>query len=244
VPSLELGTVTLCAATSINVDATMEALRTSLDQVRFADCILFTDQTISPSHPLIRVVPVERMDSSRDYSHFLLARLADYLDTDHCLIVQWDGFVVDASCWEERFLDFDYIGAPWPQFHDGRDVGNGGFSLRSRRLIKALRDPLFKAGHPEDIAICRTNRAFLERAHGIRFADRETASRFAFERGETRKSAFGFHGIFNLVPVLGADRFWQHRRIHPLDDAQTGLGAGSADCSQCLDRASLLQMRW
>lgn len=199
----------------------MEALSTSLDQVRFADCILFTDQIISPTHQAIRVVQVDRMNSSRDYSYFLLSRLADYLETEHCLVVQWDGFVVDASCWDERFLDFDYIGAPWPQFEDGHDVGNGGFSLRSRKLVRACRDPLFQVAHPEDMAICRTNRSFLERTYGVRFADRETASRFAFERAQARGSAFGFHGIFNLVPVLGADRFWEIYRT--LDDPSTAF---------------------
>jgi hypothetical protein len=190
VSSLELRTVTLCAATSVNLDATMEALRISLDQVRFADCILFTDQRVPPAHPAIRIVPIERMKSSRDYSYFLLTRLADYLITDHCLIIQWDGFVVDASCWEEGFLEFDYIGAPWPQFDDGHDVGNGGFSLRSRKLLRACRDPSFRLGHPEDMAICRTNRSLLERAHGIRFADHETASRFALETGSSICPAF------------------------------------------------------
>ena len=39
------------------------------------------------------------------------------------------------------------------------------------------------------------------------------------------------------------DRLRQHRRIHPIDDAQTGLGARAADRSERLDRPALLQMR-
>ena len=220
-PKLELNSVTLCAATSVNIEATMEALRSSLDQVSFADCILFTDRPVSQTHSAIRVVPIEQMRSSREYSQFLLTRLVDHLTTEHCLVVQWDGFVVDAGQWEEHFLDFDFIGAPWPQFDDGHDVGNGGFSLRSRKLLEACRDRRFEIGHPEDIAICRTNRPFLEEAYGIRFAERATAARFAFERGKAQGPSFGFHGIFNLIPILGADRFWKIYRS--LDDPGTAF---------------------
>ena len=213
-PRLELPTVTLCAVTSVNVPATVEALRACLEQVAFADCILLTDRQIEPSEPEIRRVPIAPLRSSRDYSTFLLSELGHHIATNHCLIVQWDGFVLDADRWDPGFLDFDYIGAPWPQFEDGHDVGNGGFSLRSRRLLEACRDPNFEIGHPEDVAICRTNRSLLEREHGIRFADRATASQFAFERTGTHEGAFGFHGIFNMIPALGADRFWEiYRRL-------------------------------
>jgi hypothetical protein len=133
--------------------------------------------------------------------------------------VQWDGFVLDATQWAPQFLEYDYVGAPWPQFSDGRDVGNGGFSLRSRRLLEACRDPRFRAAHPEDVAICRLNRDLLEREHGIRFADRSTAERFAFERTEPDGPTFGFHGVFNMIPALGADGFWEVYR--GLDDRRT-----------------------
>ena len=39
----------------------------------------------------------------------------------------------------------------------------------------------------------------LEERHGIRFADRVTAARFAFERTAPRDRPFGFHGIFNMA---------------------------------------------
>ena len=218
---LPLPTVTLCAASSVNLDATIAALRASLDQVDFAECLLFTDAALADIHPSIRVTPVERIASSERYSDFILTELAEHVRTDHCLIVQWDGFVLDARQWEPGFLNFDYIGAPWPQFSDGHDVGNGGFSLRSSRLLEACRDPRFHRTHPEDLAIGRDNRLFLEREHGIRFADRETASRFAFERTTPSAPTFGFHGIFNMIPALGPDRFWE--LYESLDDRRTAF---------------------
>ncbi len=206
---LNLSTVTLCAATSVNVSATLAALGACLDQVDFADCLLFTDARITSIPMGIRMVPIDALRSSSDYSEFMIKQLADHIHTPHCLIVQWDGFVLDASQWDPRFLDYDYIGAPWPQFTDHHNVGNGGFSLRSRALLQACKDHEFRAIHPEDVAICRDNRAMLESRYGIHFADEATAARFAFERSVTGAAAFGFHGVFNMMPALGAERFWQ-----------------------------------
>jgi hypothetical protein len=208
-PKLRLSTVTLCAVTSVNVEATIAALRACLDQVDFADCLLLTDAEVVTDHFGIRIVPIAKLDSSRAYSEFILHELAGHIRTAHCLVVQWDGFVLDAGCWDPSFLEYDYIGAPWPQFDDNCSVGNGGFSLRSRKLLEACCDPAFQASHPEDLAICRINRPLLERRFGIRFADRATAGRFAYERGAPSAFSFGFHGVFNMVPALGTDHFWQ-----------------------------------
>lgn len=216
---LKLPTVTLCAAASVNVQATVAALSASLDQVEFAECLLFTHEDVFPIDSRIRVIAIEQLGSARAYSDFLLGGLVDSVITAHCLIVQWDGYVLNAELWDPGFLQYDYIGASWPQFRDGHDVGNGGFSLRSRKLLEACRDPEFQRGHPEDVAIGRLNRPLLEQRYGIRFADRPTADRFAFERASPVKPTFGFHGIFNMIPALGPDRFWEIYRT--LDDRRT-----------------------
>lgn len=219
---LELKDVTVCAAASTNVEATIRALEASIAQVRFARALLFTD--IDPAQagiaysPDIAVVRIDPIRSSREYSEFLLQRLPDHIETDHCLIVQWDGHVIDAARWCDEFLDYDYIGASWPQFDDGHDVGNGGFSLRSLRLMRACRDPDFETHHPEDVAIARTNRNWLE-GQGMRFAPSHLADLFAAERAGDPDVAFGYHGVFLMPSVLGAERFW--RIYRSLDDRAT-----------------------
>lgn len=208
---LRLTTVTLVSVTSVNLEATCAALARCLEQVEFAECLLLTHENdVGLRLPKgVRKIAIEPIRSSADYSEFLLRRLADYVTTDHVLVIQWDGFILDANAWDERFLDFDYIGAFWPQFRDDHQVGNGGFSLRSRRLLLACQDARFLAGHPEDVAICRTNRYFLEQGCRIRFADLETARHFSFEREPRRGRTFGFHGVFNLPEAVGADAFWR-----------------------------------
>jgi hypothetical protein len=204
---LVLPQVTLCAVTSVNIAATLRALEISMEQVSFAACKLLTDADVAPPHPAIEVVRIERLESSAAYSDFLLTALPDYLETSHCLVAQWDGHVLNAHAWRPEFLDYDYIGASWPQFDDGHDVGNGGFSLRSRRLMELCRDPAFVPVHPEDIAIGRTNRSWLE-DRGMRFAPKEMADLFAAERTGDPKACFGYHGIWNMPRAIGVNGFW------------------------------------
>lgn len=205
---LVLPQVTLCAATSVNIKATLRALEVSLAQIDFAACKLFTDVPVKPDHPGISVVPIRRLDSSAAYSDFLLAHMVDHVDTSHCLVAQWDGHVLDARRWRPEFLDYDYIGASWPQFSDGHDVGNGGFSLRTRRLMEACKNLEFRASHPEDLAIGRANRDWLE-ARGMHFAPRALADLFATERAGDLETSFGYHGVFNMPRAIGSEAFWR-----------------------------------
>ena len=215
---LALPQVTLCAATSVNVKATIRALEASLAQIDFAACKLFTDAPVTSSHPDISIVPIERLGSSAAYSNFLLSQMVDHVETSHCLVAQWDGHVIDAGWWRPEFLEYDYIGASWPQFDDGKDVGNGGFSLRSRRLMEACRAPQFLPSHPEDVAIGRENRSWLEEI-GLRFAPRVIADLFSTERGGDLQTSFGYHGAWLMPEAIGVDAFWSLYRV--LDDRGT-----------------------
>lgn len=197
--------VTLVAVTSVALPATVDALTASVRQADFGDVLLLSDQ--SPPYPIgqIRWRPIERIASRVDYSRFMLRELADYITTSHALCIQWDGFVLHGHAWDNNFLDHDYVGAVWPQFRDDFNVGNGGFSLRSRRLLECCRDLPFDGTEPEDVLICRSYRGYLER-QGLRFAPENVARRFAYERTPSIGDEFGFHGAFNLVQHVPAQK--------------------------------------
>ena len=203
-----LNDVTLCCIDCAQPHLALRAMRLSLDQCDFAAALLLTDAALADAPvtgPVIAVRRIAPLADARAYSAFMLKGLAAHIETDFALVVQWDGHVIDGARWESGFRGFDYIGAPWPRARPGEQVGNGGFSLRSRRLLAVLAGDAFPAGHPEDVRIGATWRPALERL-GMRFPPPETARRFAVEMEIDPAPSFGFHGLYNFwrcVPVDG-----------------------------------------
>lgn len=139
--------------------------------------------------------------SKEQYSEFIIKEAYKHTPTSHVLIFQHDGYVHNWKAWDNSWLEYDYIGAPW-WYGDGMDVGNGGFSLRSRRLMEIVATDKYinSVGlyHPEDDVICRKYRTYLESVYGIKFAPLEVAERFSFEgyKQPTKylSDQFGRHG--------------------------------------------------
>lgn len=166
-----------------------------------------------------------------EYSLFTLYSLGQLIETDFCLVVQNDGWVIDGRNWRDEFFNYDFIGAPilnlvefknnrfhrrlhfseWTKYCDNLPINmaetqNGGFSLRSRKLLDAFQQLQLnfelsppdlihgnsnspvgfswernEALHLEDFVICGYHRLTLM-AHGIRFAPTDLAARFAGDR--------------------------------------------------------------
>ena len=86
----------------------------------------------------------------------------------------------------------------------------------------------------------RRLRRLVDREHRFRHRARSAGRRHAAHRSRRLSDRVA---CARRDRVRGADWFRQHRRIHPSHDAQTVLGAGAADRSQCLERPALLQMK-
>jgi tetratricopeptide (TPR) repeat protein len=197
---LDLPGVTLCCVDTANHALAARALRLSAVGIRFGRTLFFTDRRVDD--PGIEVRTIAPLASRDDYSRFVLASMRDHIDTPHLLLVQWDGYALNPAAWRDEFLDCDYIGAKWFWAPEGQRVGNGGFSLRSRRLLEALRDPRIVPTEAEDVTIGRTYRTLLERDHAIRFATESLADQFAFEAAYPIGLPFGFHGLYNFCRVV------------------------------------------
>jgi hypothetical protein len=215
--NIHLHDVTLCAVDCVTPALAADALQKSSVGLTYGDVFLLTDTTTVVDVP-IRTIPSLR---SRDaYSSFILRNLVEFVQTSHVLIVQWDGFVLDPRHWHPEFLRVDYIGAQWGWFNDGMTVGNGGFSLRSRKLLeataKAFEDTNIAAN--EDVLICREHRRWLEQQFNIVFASPAMADRFSYERTPPAAPTFGFHGMFN---------FWRHFNDNQLLDLVLSLPNGT-----------------
>lgn len=200
---LDLAQVTLCIVDTRAPALAAQSLQRSMAGINFAQVLLFChDWTPAQPMPGVRLVDIPELCSGADYSHFVLRELPQHVSTPFVLVTQWDGFVINPAAWSDDFLQYDYIGAVWPDQPTGRNVGNGGFSLRSQRLLRAGLDTRVTPEHPEDLVLCTTWRGLLEREHGVRFAPPLVARRFAFENRAPRHATFGFHGPYNLPRAL------------------------------------------
>ena len=142
--------------------------------------------------------------------------LHEFFETEFVLHCETDGFPIHFDKWDDDFLNYDYIGAPWPRWamhFNGMRVGNGGCSLQSRKLrnFLATKDATFKCigpeiyerinrrGMPSDVFISQYI-AKEATAVGIKFAPLEVARRFSFEHPIEEcpefqiKDSFAFHG--------------------------------------------------
>lgn len=193
----DLRRVTICAADCVHPRLAGRALERSAALCDFGDVILFCDEDVTGD---FRTVKIDRLTSIDAYSGFIFNDLVRHIKTDFVLIVQWDGFVIDANAWQDQFLNYDYIGARWPWQKDGLDVGNGGFSLRSSKLLRTLANPRYRIIEDvaEDEMICRLYHHWLTTEDGIRFAPGALADQFAYEREKPDAPTFGFHGLFNM----------------------------------------------
>lgn len=197
---LALPTVTLVAIDTACHDLTAMAVNECIDWADFGDVLILSDRHLGV--PGARNCLVDRFADAEAATRAMWYALPPLLTTDHFMVVHWDSWIVNANRWDRDFLAYDYVGAPW-WYGDDRNVGNGGFSLRSTRLANHMAGSTLPFAHPEDDALCRRYRPRLEAA-GFTWAPTELAHKFSFERTAIYplKDIFGFHGMFNWPHVL------------------------------------------
>ena len=181
-----LNNVTLVGLDCVNIDRLIFAADICQKHIEFGAVKLLS----SIAHDDKNVVAVHAISSIEDYSYFMLKKLHHYIDTEFAMVIQWDGFVLNPWAWNAGFLDYDYIGAAW-WYDDAYNVGNGGFSIRSKKLLEmTAMDDNLEIFHPEDDVICRTYGQYFK-DKGIKFADVKLAQKFSVERNWDGE--FGFH---------------------------------------------------
>lgn len=197
---LNLSNVTLLCVETREPELAHWAIDHCRSGAQFAKIVLLTDlDKVNYQQHGVDYVQAPPIKTTRDYSDLLLSGINQYIESSHVLVIQWDSFIVHPDLWSDEFLRYDYIGPVWPH-HPESPVGNGGFSLRSKKLLDVIQEPGFVKKHPEDYCISADNKEFLAK-HGIQIAPVNIAEQFAVERTPWH-DAFGFHGFFNFGRVL------------------------------------------
>lgn len=219
----ELPQVTLIGIDCVDIERLLHAAEICQRSIRFGDVRMLS----SIPHDHSSVVPIAPLNSREAYSSFVIKQINSYVTTPFALVIQYDGFILNPDGWRDEYLDYDYIGAPWT-VDEGLLVGNGGFSLRSKRLLELLQhdetiaDPadLDPNDTPEDWYICAIIRNYLE-TYGICFAPTELAKQFSLEGDETIgvtwTKQFGFHGLTWTDISLWLRQHPDERIDNPLD---------------------------
>lgn len=195
-----LDNVTLLSVDCVKAETTVKALEYSAREIRFGAVKLLSSYQPANLTPDIQWTRISPLDLE-GYSRFMLHNLHEYVETPFCLIIQYDGFVINPGMWSDEFLNYDYIGAPWAKRHNKDRVGNGGFSLRSKKLLALTKELCFN-GQPEDVIICSVNRSYLI-SKGVRFAPVEVALKFSLEQhidecSNDLTKCLGFHGKWHF----------------------------------------------
>jgi predicted O-methyltransferase YrrM len=201
---INLTNCTLIAVDCKQPEMAVKALEATCSKMKFSQVILFSNTKPFNFNNNFVFKEISKLNNLGEYSKFMMNILPDYIETEFCFNIQHDGYVVRYDLWDDRFLDYDYIGAPWRSnahfLPQGVRVGNGGVSIRSKRLLDFCKN--LSCDSHEDTEICARYRNVLE-ANGCKFAPLDIASKFAVEQfcDDLKLKAgdsFAFHGIHSL----------------------------------------------
>jgi hypothetical protein len=191
---INLDTVTLVALTSVRIPQTIKALEYSSQKIKFKSIKLLSDVKPDFIPENIEHEFTEKSSNIDEWNYNVIYNLPKHINTDYCILIHDNGFIVNPEKWKDEFLNYDYIGAPWPQPNDSfsyRDIdGNiirvgNSVSLRSKKLLDVpikynLEWKPFHGFTNEDGFICVNYRhKYLE--DGCKFADIDVAKYFSHE---------------------------------------------------------------
>lgn len=207
----KLPSVTMIAVDCTNrINATIDAMKICAENIDFGDVVLLRHEKPDNLPEFITYKQIEEIKNIDEYNKFMFLELYKYFDTKHCLTVQDHAYIINPEVWEDNWLQYDYIGCAWaivPNAYVANNgervrVGNGGFSLRSRRICEippeegwGLREE--QGFKNEDGQInCYYRKEFLEK--GINYAPLEVAIKFGYEKPMQENNyghmkTFGFH---------------------------------------------------
>ena len=189
---IELNNVTLISVTSVDIEATIKALEYSCIGVNFQKVKLVTHEKPINLPEFISYEYIDKISSIDEWNHAMVYKLGNYVDTDFAMLIHGDGFIVNPDSWMDEFLEYDYIGAPFPEDNqllkdiNGKQIRVGNsVSIRSKRLMDLpkklnLEWKSFNGYYNEDGWICINNRHIFEE-HGMKFADIDIAKYFSHE---------------------------------------------------------------
>lgn len=183
---VNLDNVTLFSVDCKYYERTILSLKECMKHFSFNEVVFLGDKEPINISDNIKFIKIKSLKNLDEYSSFMIKDLPDYINTEYCMSVHHDGWIINHKNWKDEFLKYDYIGAPWskschflPQGEKYR-IGNGGVSIRSKKLMELAKQYAPDSGYHEDTLISHTLRDKLEKS-GIVFAPIDVARYFSYE---------------------------------------------------------------
>jgi len=194
---IKLPMITLACMTGVGYKTQehKEAIRKSCKDIKFG---------------AVKLIELEQIKDIGTWNEAVIYELPRHIETDYCLFIHHDGYIIHPELWKDEWLNYDFIGAPWPMPKDNYSyrtllgrlirVGNS-VSLRSKKLMDLAAIRLMEYHHGnnnEDGAICVWQRDWLEE-QDCKFAPLEVAKYFSkeheIEENKDIKKTFAFHSL-------------------------------------------------
>ncbi len=200
---IQLPSVSLVALSGIGYQdkENAEAIKKSCEGIEFGE---------------VKYIQLGQIKDIDSWNYAVIYELPKYIDTDYCLFIHGDGYVISPEIWQNDWLAWDFIGAPWPLPVDTFSyldeagelvrVGNS-VGLRSKKLMdlvatrpkKWFWEQKRRYGNTnEDGFITCHNRKWLE-SQGCKFAPLEVAKYFSkehtIEENKDIEKTFMFHSL-------------------------------------------------
>jgi hypothetical protein len=192
---LFLPNVTLVAVATKEVEATSMAIKYSCRDIVFGRVLLIANYNPKPNSKEYDFIKIQAFKNISEWGKFVVFELFKFINTNFIILIHADGFIVNSNKWTNNFLNYDYIGSPWPlskhpiAFRDVNGnicrVGNS-VSLRSKKILELptklnLKWENFILNFPnEDGYLCAQHKVLLE-SKGIKFAPIGVAIHFGRE---------------------------------------------------------------
>jgi hypothetical protein len=231
--------IDLIAISTNKVEETIAALNFSSNRLSFENIFLFTDKYIKGN---FECVLIPKLKDIIEYNNVILD-LNKFIKSDFALVIQHDGHILNPDNWSNEFLNYDYIGAPWPNSKEWNmrwknypdeisskifknisqnRIGNGGFSLRSKKFLEyssQFEKNFLKHGVPEDIFLNVVNYD-LSQEFKINYPSVGTAIKFSYEtplKGSDYSKLKRYH-IFDIKKHLGwhGNRFLNSKKLNKI----------------------------
>ena len=86
----------------------------SMQDIEFGEVVLVTHRKPLGLPKGITYKHTEKITNIDKFNYLMAYELGSYVNTDYIILVHYDGFIVHPEMWRNEFLEYDYIGSPWP----------------------------------------------------------------------------------------------------------------------------------